>query len=138
MQTTPTSGVNSPQPPVSPRSQQRQMSEAQRALYAYQRDFYNSQAAIAQANAAHKRHASGGSNGGKPTSPRLMPTTGSPGPMTPLELEADNYLTAGAVAAASQAERAEYVERLIREQGGNVSPGGSRIPSSPVTPVGTC
>ena len=71
-----------------------------------------------------------------------MPTTGSPGPMTPLELEADNYLTAGAAAAATQAERAEYVERIIREQTdrmqtGSVSPGGSRIPSNPVTPVGS-
>lgn len=133
MQTTPTSGGNSPQPPASPRSQQRQLSEAQRALYAYQ---------LAQVNAAHKRQGSGSSNGCKPVSPRLMPTTGSPGPMTPLELEADSYITAGAAAAATQAERAEYVERLIREQTermqtGNVSPGGSRIPSNPVTPVGS-
>jgi len=71
-----------------------------------------------------------------------MPAAGSPGPMTPLELEADNYLTAGAAAAATQAERAEYVERIIREQAdrmqtGSVSPGGSRIPSNPVTPVGS-
>lgn len=71
-----------------------------------------------------------------------MPATGSPGPMTPLELEGDGYLTAGAAAAHTSAERQEYVDRLIREQAermqtGNISPGGSRIPSNPVTPVGS-
>jgi hypothetical protein len=67
--------------------------------------------------------------------------TGSPGPVTPLELEAENYLTAGS-GAASQAERAEYVERVIREQvdrmqSGNVSPGGNKVPSNPATPIGS-
>lgn len=123
---------------MSPRTQQRQYNEAQRALLSYQREFYNQQAALAQASATHKRQTS---SGNKPVSPRLMPMNGSPGPVTPLELEADGYLTAGS-GAASHAERAEYVERLIREQvdrmqNGNVSPGGSKVPSNPVTPIGS-
>jgi len=125
---------------MSPRSQQRQYNEAQRALLSYQREFYAQQATVAQANAIHKRQSSGNSTH-NPVSPRLVPATGSPGPMTPLELEADGYLTAGS-GAASQAERNEYVDRIIREQvdrmqGGNVSPGGSKVPSNPVTPIGT-
>ncbi|KIW00262.1 uncharacterized protein PV09_08152 [Verruconis gallopava] len=139
LQATPTSGMNSPQPPVSPRSQQRQYNEAQRALLSYQRDFYAQQLALTQANTTHKRQGSNGCT--KPASPRLMPMNDSPGPVTPLELEADGYLTAGS-GAVSQAEQAAYVERVIREQvdrmhGGNVSPGGSKVPSNPVTPVGS-
>jgi hypothetical protein len=44
-----------------------------------------------------------------------MPLAGSPGPVTPLELEADNYLTAGS-GTLSPAAQAEYVDNLIREQ----------------------
>lgn len=72
-----------------------------------------------------------------------MPLAGSPGPVTPmmLESEADGYLTAGS-GAATHAERAEYVERVIREQvegmsRGASSPGGI-VRSQPVTPLGSC
>jgi hypothetical protein len=55
----------------------------------------------------------------KPVSPRLVPL-GSPGPVTPLELEAEEgYLAAGArsIAVASTGENAEeLMERLIREE----------------------
>jgi hypothetical protein len=61
--------------------------------------------------------------------------------MTPLELEGDGYLTAGS-GVLTKAERADYIDRIIKEQtervqGGNISPGGSRIPSSPGTPIGS-
>lgn len=32
----------------------------------------------------------------KPVSPKLAPLAGSPGPVTPLELDGESYLTAGA------------------------------------------
>jgi hypothetical protein len=118
MATTPSSGINSPQPPMSPRSQQKQYSEAQRQLLNYQRDIF-----------AHKRTTSGNA---KPTSPRLMPLAGSPGPVTPLELEADGYLTAGS-SATNNAAQSEYVDQLIREEAarrGNISPSSSTPVSS--------
>jgi hypothetical protein len=51
----------------------------------------------------------------KPVSPRLMPL-GSPGPVTPLELEQkEGYLLAGTSQVGS-GEPADLVERLIREE----------------------
>lgn len=47
----------------------------------------------------------------KPTSPRLIPL-GSPGPVTPLELEGDGYLTAGT----TTKDAASHVDNLIREE----------------------
>jgi hypothetical protein len=123
---------------MSPRSQQRQYSDAQRALMNYQRDYMSQQIAMANTNAQqHKRQAS--SSHKDPTSPRLMPLAGSPGPVTPLELEDESYLTAGS-GTTNPAERAEYVERIIREQvdrmrSGSVSPG--QVPSNPVSPIGS-
>ncbi|KAF2648124.1 hypothetical protein K491DRAFT_613377 [Lophiostoma macrostomum CBS 122681] len=107
---TPITGPNSPQPPVSPRANQKQYSDAQRQMYLYQRELL--------ANAA--RQARGPS--AKPTSPRLIPL-GSPGPVTPLELEgAEGYLTAGVNTHDAQA----HVDKLIRDEArrrGDVSPG---------------
>jgi hypothetical protein len=53
--------------------------------------------------------------GTKPASPRLIPA-GSPGPVTPLELEnqANDYLMAGSAATAGT--QGDLVERLIREE----------------------
>lgn len=101
MANTPTSGVNSPQlqPPVSPRAQQRYQSEVQRQLHSYQHQ------------AMHRRIPSSQ----KPTSPRLRPLAGSPGPVTPLELEADNYLAVGSGSLDPEAQE-EYVDNIIREQ----------------------
>ena len=85
---TPTSGPNTPPVPVSPRSAQKHSSEAQRALYLYQRELL-----------AKEARASLLPPGQKPESPRLDPL-GSPGPVTPLELEEQqggDYLAAGAV-----------------------------------------
>lgn len=111
--TTPSSGGNSPQPPVSPRSQQRQYSDAQRQLYAYQRELLATGGRLPSRPIATR-----------PISPRLIPA-GSPGPVTPLELEeAGGYLTAGVGAAGDQAQR-EYVDKLIREEAvrrGELSP----------------
>ncbi|KAF2858221.1 hypothetical protein K470DRAFT_192081, partial [Piedraia hortae CBS 480.64] len=67
--------------PVSPRALQRLRSEAQSKVVAYQNNLL-SPACIT---------ASGQTN---PLSPRLQPL-GSPGPVTPLELESDGYLVAG-------------------------------------------
>jgi hypothetical protein len=51
----------------------------------------------------------------KPVSPRLVPL-GSPGPVTPLELEQkEGYLLAGA-SQSGVAAPADLVERLIREE----------------------
>ncbi|RMX71932.1 hypothetical protein D0869_15132 [Hortaea werneckii] len=83
MQSTP-EAMNSPQPPVSPRAHQRMLSDAQRQLFAYQREMVSA----ARAQSPGK--------GEKPVSPRLAPL-GSPGPVTPLELgDEDGYLAAGA------------------------------------------
>lgn len=125
---------------MSPRSQQRAYSEAQRALLSYQREYLNQQAGFAGSTGQHRRQLSGGGRQ-KPISPRLAPMIGSPGPVTPLELESDGYLTAG-VASGSHADRAEYVERILKQElgrvnRGSVSPGGSRVPSNPTTPVGS-
>ncbi|OCK80571.1 hypothetical protein K432DRAFT_404589 [Lepidopterella palustris CBS 459.81] len=110
---TPVTNPNSPQPPVSPRSQQKQYSEAQKQLYLYQRE-------LVANNPKTSRP--------RPTSPRLLPT-GSPGPVTPLELEGqDGYLMAGV----STNDAASHVDKLIREEAtrrGELSPSRS-------TPVG--
>jgi hypothetical protein len=92
-------------PPVSPRAHQRMLSDAQKQLYAYQREMVS----VARANSP--------SGAGKPVSPRLAPL-GSPGPVTPLELEGEEgYLLAGARSAGQEgASPDEIVERLIREE----------------------
>ncbi|RMY45701.1 hypothetical protein D0865_09750 [Hortaea werneckii] len=90
MQSTP-EAMNSPQPPVSPRAHQRMLSDAQRQLFAYQREMVS--AARAQSP-------------GK-------------GPVTPLELgDEDGYLAAGARNSGQQhgGTPDELVERLIREE----------------------
>ncbi|KAF2470129.1 uncharacterized protein BDR25DRAFT_226995 [Lindgomyces ingoldianus] len=98
--TTPATGPSSPQPPLSPRAYQKQYSDAQKQMYLYQREL------IASAS----RQARG--TNAKPTSPRLIPM-GSPGPVTPLELEdADSYLTAGV----NSADAASRVDKLINEE----------------------
>ncbi|GME41501.1 uncharacterized protein LTHEOB_5864 [Neofusicoccum parvum] len=111
---TPNTNPNSPQPPPSPRSQQKQYSEAQRQLYVYQRELL--------ANATRNM-----ATGTKPASPRLNPL-GSPGPVTPLELEAQHgdYLTAGARSSGLSDSRNELVEKLLQEEAkrvGQMSPG---------------
>jgi len=118
--TTPATGPNSPQPPVSPRTQQKQYSEAQRQLYLHQREL------IASASRPGR-----GVPGPKPTSPRLIPT-GSPGPVTPLELEGqDGYLMAGSSASESTSQ-SELVDKLIREEAKR----RGEIPPSQPTSVG--
>ncbi|RMX96235.1 hypothetical protein D0868_11294 [Hortaea werneckii] len=105
MQSTP-EAMNSPQPPVSPRAHQRMLSDAQRQLFAYQREMVSA----ARAQSPGK--------GEKPVSPRLAPL-GSPGPVTPLELgDEDGYLAAGARNSGQQhgGTPDELVERLIREE----------------------
>ncbi|KAL0253025.1 hypothetical protein SLS55_010475 [Diplodia seriata] len=121
--TTPNTNPNSPQPPPSPRSQQKQYSEAQRQLYVYQRELI--------ANATRNM-----ATGSKPASPRLNPL-GSPGPVTPLELEGQggDYLTAGAKAAGNLCDsRNDLVEKLLHDEVRRV---GQMSPSRP-TSVGSC
>ena len=99
MQSTPDDGPANP--PVSPRAHQRMYSDAQKHLLMYH---HQSVAARTNGNAENK-----------PVSPRLAPL-GSPGPVTPLELEQkDGYLLAGANQNGT-AESADLVDRLIREE----------------------
>lgn len=98
-------GTASPQPPVSPRAHQRMYSDAQKQLFFNQREMLS--ASIRSPNSASK-----------PTSPRLQPL-GSPGPVTPLELEGEEgYLLAGARNSAATGSTApeELMEKLIREE----------------------
>ncbi|CAK4032012.1 Hypothetical predicted protein [Lecanosticta acicola] len=98
-------GTTSPQPPVSPRAHQRMYSDAQKQLYFNQREMLS--AAVRSPNSADK-----------PISPRLHPL-GSPGPVTPLELEGDEgYLLAGARSSVANTSAApeELIEKLIREE----------------------
>lgn len=99
---TPSSGIGSPQPPLSPRIQSKHYSEAQRQLYLYQRDLVSTAKGRSYSN--HK-----------PASPRLMPL-GSPGPVTPLELEGQggDYLLAAA--STKGASPSEIVDTIIREE----------------------
>lgn len=110
MQATPATGPNSPQPPLSPRTYQRQYSDAQKQAYLYQQQLLVSTSRQARGPMA------------KPTSPRLIPMA-SPGAVTPLELEkSEGYLTAGVNAS----DAASHVDELIREEAlrrGEVSPG---------------
>lgn len=105
VQTTPdTTSLGSPQAPLSPRAHQRVVSDAQKHLLAYQREMIS------------RAQSPGGID--KPMSPRLEPL-GSPGPVTPLELEGDGgYLVAGARHSGSDEDkgREELVDQLIREE----------------------
>ncbi|KXT00692.1 hypothetical protein AC578_8253 [Pseudocercospora eumusae] len=106
------SHASSPHAPISPPAHQRMYSDAQKQLYFNQREMLN---ATLKA-----------SSPGKPDSPRLAPL-GSPGPVTPLELERDEgYLIAGArsTCASNDTPSEELVEKLIRtevqrQHGGN-------------------
>lgn len=105
LQVTP-DGVASPHGPLSPRAHQRMLSDAQKHLYAYQREMVS----VARASSPGR--------GDKPTSPKLAPL-GSPGPVTPLELEGDGgYLVAGARSSGKDASSGpdELIESLIREE----------------------
>jgi hypothetical protein len=83
-------------PPLSPRTQQR-MFEAQRQLSHYQQHLI-SQYASKDHNVSSMLV--------KPDSPKLSPTTASPGPVTPLELEErDGYLGGPGVASGSGIKR---------------------------------
>jgi hypothetical protein len=105
---TPITGPNSPQPPLSPRGNPRQYSDVQRQMYVYQQQLVANAARQARGPAAN------------PSSPRLNPLD-SPGPVTPMELEADGYLTVGVAAN----DTASHVDKLIREEArrrGDLSP----------------
>ncbi|KAF1815288.1 hypothetical protein P152DRAFT_470740 [Eremomyces bilateralis CBS 781.70] len=117
---TPSNPPPIPQPPPSPRTtSQRPHSDAQRALYAYQRELLASQSPRPPTTRqpsggapSSPFHAYGGAPfpmmtgmafaagpSGRPVSPKLVPLAGSPGPVTPLELEGEmkggDYLSAG-------------------------------------------
>ncbi|KAK5131072.1 hypothetical protein LTR08_001358 [Meristemomyces frigidus] len=105
MRSTP-DGLVSPQAPMSPGAHRRLLSDAQRHLFAHQRE------------AVSAARASSPGAGNKPTSVRLVPL-GSPGPVTPLELEGEGgYLFAGAPREGEESvtSSGELVDRLIREE----------------------
>ena len=74
------SPLSSPQPTMSPRQQQRQYSEPQKQLHHYQRELINLNRASVKSPSLNSLRLP------RPMSPRLVPH-GSPGPITPLELE---------------------------------------------------
>jgi hypothetical protein len=116
MSTTPESSLASPNAPISP---SRGSGGTGRFFDPEQRELsYYHQHLLAQSAVAG---ASNGPNGKKPESPKLMPLTGSPGPVTPLELEGESYISAGASGNKSPLS----VEALIQEEGkrcGDLSP----------------
>ncbi|KAI5210354.1 hypothetical protein E4T42_01343 [Aureobasidium subglaciale] len=116
-------------PPVSPKAQQRLYSEAQKQLYLYHRETVAAQAAVAAAASSSSARPQS-VRFEKPLSPRLAPL-GSPGPVTPLELEGqDGYLLAGAhassaaahavaaqeAAAQLSAQHSDLVDKLIEQE----------------------
>ncbi|KAF2201652.1 hypothetical protein GQ43DRAFT_471606 [Delitschia confertaspora ATCC 74209] len=107
---TPATGPSSPQPPLSPRTYHKQYSEAQRQMLMLNRDFLSPGSARSNRTSTPR-----------PTSPRLCPT-GSPGPVTPLELEgAGGYLAVGI----NPNDAASHVDKLIRNEAqrrGELSP----------------
>lgn len=104
-------GPNSPQPPLSPRTYQKQYSDAQRQVFSYQRELV--------ANAARQTREAAA----QPTSPRLAPLGSPAGGVTPLELAgSEGYLTAGMITN----DATSHVDNLIREEArrrGESSPG---------------
>lgn len=116
MQATPDEGIANP--PVSPRAHQRMYSDAQKHLLMYH---HQTVATAARSN---------GKADEKPVSPRLAPL-GSPGPVTPLELEQqDGYLVAGA-RQTGNGEPNDLVERLIREENRRNSARSSQANNGP-------
>ncbi|GIZ40975.1 hypothetical protein CKM354_000429400 [Cercospora kikuchii] len=93
------SHASSPQPPMSPRQYQRLYNDAQKQLYFNHRELFSTAV------------------GGKPVSPRLQPL-GSPGPVTPLELEGEEgYLIAGARSMnASAATPSDVAEKMAKAE----------------------
>jgi len=80
---------------------------------------YYHQHLVAQASMATSP---AGALGKKPLSPKLAPLMGSPGPVTPLELDGDSYMTAGA---SSKKSSLASVDAIIREKAkrhGDASP----------------
>ncbi|KAF2757726.1 hypothetical protein EJ05DRAFT_398700 [Pseudovirgaria hyperparasitica] len=121
---TPPTVSNTPTAPVSPRMQHKQYSDAQRQLYIYQRE-------LIAANARNHKSA----DGPDPASPRLCPL-GSPGPVTPLELEqqqhAGGYFLAGTGAPPTKTSQNDLVEKLIREEAQRRGDMGHQMRARPV------
>lgn len=101
--------------------QQKLYSEAQRQLYLFQRETLAANSAFVPAIRD------------KPISPRLVPL-GSPGPVTPLELEGqEGYLMAGVRASgrSDSVRSADLVEKLIEEESRrSIDPSKSHQPQS--------
>lgn len=107
LHSTPDSGYASPQGPTSPKSHQRVISDAQKHLLAYQREMVSAAARSSTPTQSEK-----------PDSPRLVPL-GSPGPVTPLQLEEEGrgYFSVAAQNSASNLVQSEaLMERLMREE----------------------
>jgi hypothetical protein len=87
---------------------ERRTSDVKRKLQQYQRDM------IAQARLAQSHSGNATRGAPKPVSPRIMPL-GSPGPVTPFELEESaGFLVAGARSGGGS-ER-DIVDRMVREE----------------------
>jgi hypothetical protein len=91
-----------PSQPLSPRSSARYLDPDQRQLSYYHQHLVEQ--STMGANAVN-------ANGKKPSSPKLAPVPGSPGPVTPLELEGENYLSAGT----SSTKSSPSVEAILHQ-----------------------
>ena len=133
-------------------SHARSDSEAKRRLQQYQRDMV-AQATLAASQVLGQRGNSkmvtssvhgmsvgninlSKSMGQKPISPRLLPL-GSPGPVTPMDLEgSDSYLTLGRAVSGPDAEReAEEIARAIRVEADRRRREGATSPAIELGPV---
>lgn len=133
------SGTNTPRQNQRPGStaigpHQRHYPGVQQKIQQYQRDVIAASAQRAATLAASPSAA------GRPTSPRLEPVMGSPGPVTPLMLEpSDDYLTAGSLSSPmSKPDRGrELVQRLVdKENERRRYSGRSESLSPAVSPAG--
>ncbi|KAI4116346.1 MAG: hypothetical protein LQ345_003222 [Seirophora villosa] len=112
----------------------RQLSDAQKKLHKYQRELVMNATRVACGNTAR-------SPVPRPTSPRLDPL-GSPGPVTPLMLEAQgDYFLGGSrtasPAALKDSERRDMVERMIAVERDRIDrPGRADRHSPAVSPAG--
>ncbi|PSK35967.1 hypothetical protein C1H76_3568 [Elsinoe australis] len=99
---TPASGPNSPHAPSSPGMQQNLRGESQRQMYAYQRETFTRTPSSQFLE--------------RPDSPRLQPL-GSPGPVTPLELETnEGYLSVSkSPARPSTADQSEELAKKLAQ-----------------------
>lgn len=119
--------------PGAAQSHGRQVSDSQRLLGQFHRDTVINATRTAALNLSPKTLA-------RPVSPRLYPSVGSPGPMTPLMLEGgEDYLTAGTLSSpeAQSPRGRETIQRMLDKENEHRRPHHRSESHSPaVSPAG--